>query len=110
MRAARSSANAKLQVVLLLLLMLIVGLWTVTIVLSQVPNNRLHEMGLGNAIAIDVSLGVLVAICIAIVSLRFRASSPVALFVLVQVLAWGHSVGLWLFLIVMAFIAAQHGL
>ena len=81
-----------------------------TIVLAFLPNNRLHEMGLGNAIAIDLSLGVLFALGIAGVSIYYRATSPWAVFVMVQLLAWGHSVGIWLFLIIAAFIAVQHGL
>jgi hypothetical protein len=68
-------------------------------------------MGLGNAIAIDLSLGVLFALVIAILSIRRRKSCPsTILFGLVQLLAWGHSVGIWAFLLIAAYIAIQRGL
>ena len=93
------------------LLLLISGLWCVTIVLAFVPNNRLHEMGLGNAIAIDLTVGVLFALAIAILSIRRRKSCPsTAIFALVQLLAWGHSIGIWLFLFIAAYFAIQRGL
>ena len=96
----------------LVFLLLLSGLWVTTTVLLFVPNNKLHQMGLGNAIAVDLSLGVLFAFCIAVASIMIwrRRSCPLPLFALVQFLAWGHSVGIWLLLFVAAFFAIQHGL
>jgi hypothetical protein len=87
------------------LLLFISALWIATIVLAFIPNNRLWQMGLGNAIAIDMTLGVLFAIFVAIFSIRHRTQGPLPIFILVQVLAWAHGVGIWLLLIVVGIVA-----
>jgi hypothetical protein len=62
-------------------------------------------MGLGNAIAIDMTVGVLFAIFVAMFSIRHRAHGPLPVFILVQLLAWAHGVGIWLLLIVMGIVS-----
>lgn len=105
---ARVRSDARLH---FLLLSLISGLWCVTVVLAFVPNNRLHDMGLGYAIAVDFTAGCLFAVSIAIMSIRRRETCPSpVLFALVQVLAWGHGVGIWLLVFIAAFAAVQQGL
>jgi hypothetical protein len=93
------------------LLLTMVGLWTVTCLLAVVPNNRLQEMGLGSAIAVDLTVGVLLAFVVGVVSIRCRRSAPsLAVFLLTQILAWAHSVGLLALLGLAAHLAIQKGL
>ncbi|HEX8391797.1 MAG TPA: hypothetical protein VF665_05490 [Longimicrobium sp.] len=105
--SARGKSDARLHFVLL---SLISGLWCVTVILAFVPNNRLHDLGLGSAVAIDLTAGALFALLIAILSIRHRETCPSrVLFALVQVLAWGHSIGIWLLIFIGAFVALLQG-
>jgi hypothetical protein len=90
---------------------LIVVMWIATYALLVTPNNKLHDMGLGNAVALDVTLGTLLAFGIAVVSIIYRKTCPsLVLFLLIQLLAWGHSVGIWFVLSVAAYRAIKLGL
>lgn len=105
---ARARSGARFH---FLLLSLISGLWCVTLALSFVPNNRLHDMGLGYAVAVDVTAGCFFALSIAIQSIRHSETCPSrVLFALVQVLAWAHAVGIWLLIFTVAFITLLYGL
>lgn len=88
----------------------VAALWITTFILMTTPNSKLHAMGLGNAIAFDLTLGVLYAFCVALVSLSQRRSCPsTGLFLMTQFLAWGHSVGLVILLALAASFAVRAG-
>ena len=93
------------------LFVLIVVMWIATYFLWVTPNNKLHDMGLGNAVAFDVTLGTLLALGIAVVSIVFRKTCPsLILFLPTQMLAWGHSVGIWLVLVLAMYSEIKLGL
>ena len=82
----------------------------VRIILWNVPNNKLHEMGLGNAISFDMSVGVLFALSLAIISLIYRKTArSKTVFFLSQFLAWANSIGVWVGIIGIAFYTAMNG-
>ncbi len=86
------------------------ALWVATIVLVFTPNNKLNAYGLGNAIALDLFVGVPFAFVIAIVSLVKRQSCPnLPLLIVTQLLAWGHSVGLIALLVLAGIFAIRNG-
>jgi hypothetical protein len=106
--SARARSDARLHFILL---SLISGLWCVTVILAFVPNNRLHDMGLGYAVAVDLTAGCFFALSIAIQSIRHRETCPsLFLFALVQVLAWGHAIGIWLLIFIAAFVTLLQSL
>lgn len=79
-------------------------------VLWNTPNNVLHEHGFGSAVATDLSLGVLFAFGLAIVSLFNRKKAPSKkVFYATQILAWLNSIGVWIILIGFGFYAVLNG-
>lgn len=52
------------------------ALWVTTCILAVTPNNQLYAVGLGNAIALDLFLGVPFAFVVAIISLVKRRLCP----------------------------------
>jgi uncharacterized membrane protein len=88
----------------------VAALWIITPVLAFTPNNKLHELGFGNAIVIDMTVGIFFAFLVAVYSFAMRRTCPSrALFVITQVLAWGHSVGLIVFFVYATVYALRHG-
>lgn len=85
-------------------------LWLTSYILAITPNNRLHANGFGNAIMLDLLLGIPFAFFIAICSFFKRRTCPYRMiFFVTQFLAWGHSVGLIAFLTIAMIYALRHG-
>jgi hypothetical protein len=88
----------------------VVVLWIVTFVLAFTPNNKLHELGFGNAVATDMTVGIFFAFPVAVFSFaKRRTSQSIVLVSATQLLAWGHSLGLIVFFAFAAVYALRHG-
>lgn len=87
-----------------------IALWITNFVVAILPNNVLHSYGLGNAVALDLGLGIPFAFVVATISLSKRRSCPnLPLLIITQVLAWAHSIGLITLFAIAIIIAIQVG-
>jgi len=83
----------------------------VRIILWNTPNNELHELGLGNAVALDLTVGALFAFILAMISLFCRKSAPSkSIFLISQFLTWTNSIGVWVILVGIGLYAGMSGL
>ena len=88
----------------------LLALTLIRAILWTTHNNKLHDMGLGNAVGLDMTLGALLAGGLAVMSIIYRKQAPSKwVFYASQVLGWAGSVGVWAAILFSGFYAILSG-
>ena len=89
----------------------IIVLILIRIILWNVPNNKLYELGLDLVLDADMILGSLIALVLVIISISEKNNAPSkVVFYTTQFLGWGYSIGVFVIILCFGLYATMNGL